>query len=47
MATHRVDAVTAFNILRRTARNQRRKAIDVARHLLDTGALPDLPDPRR
>jgi GAF domain-containing protein len=47
MAAHRVDAVTAFNILRRTARNQRRKAVEVARHLLDTGALPDLSDPRR
>jgi len=44
MAAHGVDAVTAFNLLRRTARDRRRKAVDVARHLLDTGALPEGPD---
>lgn len=40
MAAHRVDPVTAFNLLRRAARNQRRKVADVAQHLLDTGSLP-------
>ncbi len=40
MAEHRVDAVTAFNLLRRAARNQRRKVADVAQHVLDTGTLP-------
>jgi GAF domain-containing protein len=38
-----IDAVAAFNLLRATARNQRRKVADVARQLLETGALPDLP----
>ena len=40
MADQRVDGVTAFNLLRRVARNQRRKVAEVAQHLLDTGTLP-------
>ncbi|GAA5130136.1 GAF and ANTAR domain-containing protein [Pseudonocardia adelaidensis] len=40
MAAHRADAVTAFDLLRRAARNQRRKVAEVAQHLLDTGSLP-------
>jgi len=40
MAAHGADAVTAFDALRRAARNQRRKVADVARQLLDTGSLP-------
>jgi GAF domain-containing protein len=47
MARFGVDAVAAFNILRRTARNQRRKVVEIARQLLDTGALPDPPEARR
>jgi GAF domain-containing protein len=39
MAQRGVDAVTAFNLLRRTARDQRRKIGDVAQELLDTGTL--------
>jgi AmiR/NasT family two-component response regulator len=40
MAAHGVDAVTAFNLLRRVARYQRRKVAEVAQHLLDAGTLP-------
>lgn len=40
MAARRTDAVTAFDLLRRTARNRRRKVADVAQELLDRGALP-------
>jgi AmiR/NasT family two-component response regulator len=40
MADRRVDAVTAFDQLRRVARSGRRKVAEVAQHLLDTGALP-------
>ncbi|RTL67828.1 MAG: ANTAR domain-containing protein [Pseudonocardiaceae bacterium] len=40
MAARRTDAVTAFDLLRRTARNRRRKVADVARDVLDTGSLP-------
>ena len=40
MAARRTDAVTAFDLLRRTARNRRRKVADVARDLLDSGSLP-------
>jgi GAF domain-containing protein len=40
MADRRVDAVTAFEQLRRAARSGRRKVAEVAQHLLDTGALP-------
>jgi GAF domain-containing protein len=40
MADQRVDSVTAFNTLRRAARNQRRKVAEVAQHVLDTGTLP-------
>ncbi|GAB2583337.1 hypothetical protein Aab01nite_84640 [Paractinoplanes abujensis] len=39
MAQHRVDSVTAFNVLRSTARDQRRKVADVAQELLDTGTI--------
>jgi GAF domain-containing protein len=47
MAVHDVDAVTAFNILRRTARDQRRRAVEIAQYLLDTRVLPGEPDRRR
>jgi GAF domain-containing protein len=40
MARQGVGAVEAFNVLRRTARSRRRKVADVARELLETGALP-------
>ncbi|WP_250037129.1 GAF and ANTAR domain-containing protein [Paractinoplanes maris] len=39
MASHGVDAVTAFDVLRRASRDQRRKVAEVARELLDTGAI--------
>lgn len=39
MARDRVDAVAAFDLLRRAARNQRCKIGDVAQQLLDTGSL--------
>ncbi len=40
MARDRVDAVRAFDRLRRAARTNRHKIGDVAQHLLDTGSLP-------
>lgn len=40
MARDRIDAVTAFNRLRRAARNARSKIGDVAATLQDTGRLP-------
>jgi transcriptional regulator with GAF, ATPase, and Fis domain len=40
MAQRRVDAVRAFDLLRTAARSRRRKVAEVARYLLDTGALP-------
>ena len=40
MAREGVGAVEAFNLLRSTARSRRRKVIDIARELLETGALP-------
>ena len=40
MATERVDAVTAFNRLRRASRGSRRKIGEVAEELLATGSLP-------
>ncbi|WP_234027816.1 GAF and ANTAR domain-containing protein [Pseudonocardia dioxanivorans] len=40
MAARRTDAVTAFDLLRRAARNRRRKVADVAEELLATGRLP-------
>jgi GAF domain-containing protein len=40
MASRHLDASAAFELLRRTARNQRRKAADIAQHLLDHGQLP-------
>ncbi|MDR7276854.1 GAF and ANTAR domain-containing protein [Catenuloplanes atrovinosus] len=40
MAQRRLDAVRAFEVLRGTARAQRRKIAEVARFLLDTGTLP-------
>ena len=39
MARHELDSVTAFDTLRRAARNRRRKVVDVARELLDSGAI--------
>ena len=47
MCSYGVDAVAAFNVLRRIARNQRRKVVEVVRQLLDTGVLPDRPEARR
>jgi GAF domain-containing protein len=41
MAQRRLDSVVAFNMLRRSARDQRRKIGDVAQELLDTGRLGD------
>ncbi len=40
MARDRVDALTAFNRLRRAARGSRRKIGDVAEQLLASGSLP-------
>jgi GAF domain-containing protein len=40
MAREGVGAVEAFNVMRGAARSRRRKVIDVARELLETGALP-------
>jgi hypothetical protein len=40
MARTDVDAVTAFNVLRRSARSRRSKVADVAREVLDTRAVP-------
>lgn len=40
MADRRVDAVTAFDQLRRVARSRRSKLAEVAQHLLEEGALP-------
>jgi transcriptional regulator with GAF, ATPase, and Fis domain len=39
MARRGLDSVAAFNILRRSARDQRRKIADVAEELLGTGTL--------
>jgi transcriptional regulator with GAF, ATPase, and Fis domain len=39
MATHRIDAVAAFNQLRRVARSNRMKIGQVAEQLLETGQL--------
>ncbi|MEV6488870.1 GAF and ANTAR domain-containing protein [Actinoplanes sp. NPDC051633] len=41
MAQRRLDSVAAFTVLRRSARDQRRKIGDVAQELLDTGRLAD------
>ncbi len=40
MARAGVDAVAGFNVLRSAARRDRRKVADVAREVLDTGAVP-------
>lgn len=40
MATQRVGAVEAFDLIRRTARSSRRKVGDVAKEVLATGSLP-------
>jgi GAF domain-containing protein len=40
MASQRLGPSEAFGLLRRTARNQRRKAADIAQHLLEHGELP-------
>jgi GAF domain-containing protein len=47
MARDGVDAVVAFNRLRRAARSTQTKVGDVATHLLDTGRLPSESDQRR
>jgi transcriptional regulator with GAF, ATPase, and Fis domain len=39
MAQRGVDSVAAFNVLRRSARDQRRKIAEVAQELLNTGTL--------
>jgi transcriptional regulator with GAF, ATPase, and Fis domain len=39
MARRGFDSVAAFNLLRRSARDQRRKIAEVAQELLDTGTL--------
>jgi transcriptional regulator with GAF, ATPase, and Fis domain len=43
MAQRGLDSVAAFNLLRRAARDQRRKIGDVAQGLLDTGRLAEPP----
>jgi GAF domain-containing protein len=40
MASCDLNAVDAFNVLRRTARNQRRRVADVAQELVSAGMLP-------
>jgi len=40
MAQRGLDSVAAFNLLRRTAREQRRRIGDLAQELLDNGRLP-------
>jgi GAF domain-containing protein len=40
MGTHRLDAVTAFDLLRRRARDSRRRVADVAAEVLDGAAGP-------
>ena len=47
MARDDIDAVTAFNRLRRAARSSQSKIGDVATHLLDTGRLPTNGNARR
>jgi len=47
MARRRLDAVQAFDQLRRHARSHRRKVADVARELLETGSLPAAGTPER
>jgi len=45
MGREQLDAVAAFNRLRRAARSQRRKVGDVAQELLDGHRLPEPPEP--
>jgi GAF domain-containing protein len=45
MASRQLDATAAFDLLRRTARSNRRKVADLAEHLLTRGTLP--PEQRR
>ena len=45
MASRQLDATAAFDLLRRTARSNRRKVADLAEHLLTHGSLP--PEQRR
>jgi GAF domain-containing protein len=40
MASRQLGGTAAFDLLRRTARDQRRKVAEVAQHLLDHGHLP-------
>ena len=43
MADADVDAVAAFDVVRRAARGSRRKVADIAREILDTRKLPTAP----
>jgi GAF domain-containing protein len=45
MASRQLDATAAFDLLRRSARSNRRKVADLAQHLLTHGTLP--PEQRR
>jgi len=45
MARDGIDGVTAFNRLRRSARNSRRKIGEISEYLLAQGQLPDPPRP--
>lgn len=45
MARDRIDPVTAFDALRRAARNTQSRIGDVAGRLLETGRLPSDPEP--
>jgi hypothetical protein len=47
MATHRPDAVTAFDVLRRRARDSRQRVADVAAEVLDGTARPASDDRAR
>ena len=44
MAAHRLDAVTAFDALRRRARDSRRRVADVAAEVLEGNARPAIDD---
>jgi GAF domain-containing protein len=45
MASHQLDEVHAFDLLRRTARNSRRKVADVAREIIDGKPLDEVVRP--
>jgi len=44
MAAHRLDAVTAFDVLRKRARDSRRRIADIAAEVLGPGAAPGSDD---